>query len=527
MASKNISKRNFLQSVGMVGGTAAVMTALRGWEMSAAATMQKPPTLIVDGNGKSLLILGGGLAGMVSAIEMRKKGYDVKILEAQSTPGGRCISARKGTVIQDVGGETQTCQFENNQYLNVGPWRIPAEHHAVLHYCKTLNVPLEVFVNKAIYSYYFSEKTEGTLKNKSIKQVEADTDRAGHIHELLAKCAADGSLDDKLEQEDIDKLVDYLKEAGLLDSKDLKYKANQARGYSRYPKIGMDDGDLSEPFALKELLDYKFGGEYEDADHTGVMFQPVGGMDQIARGMERALPKTIFRFNAEITDIMQSDDGVTVTFTDTKTGKVETATADYCISCLPFPLLNKINTDFSDVVVDALKAPAAAPVVKLGQQFSHRFWEDEMIYGGVTHTDIPGHEDISYPSSDLHSNMGGVILTSYAKRGNSITLGNKSIADRNEQGLDAMEKIHPGLARKYYNGQSISLAWHKQKYALAGWVRWSNRNRRRKFPSLLKGEKRVLFAGGGMAPQHTGWMVGAIESAWYAIEDLDKRVSKE
>ena len=104
--------------------------------------MQKPPTLIVDGNGKSLLILGGGLAGMVSAIEMRKKGYDVKILEAQSTPGGRCISARKGTVIQDVGGETQTCQFENNQYLNVGPWRIPPEHHSTIYYCKTLGISL-------------------------------------------------------------------------------------------------------------------------------------------------------------------------------------------------------------------------------------------------------------------------------------------------------------------------------------------------------------------------------------------------
>lgn len=522
----SISKRSFLQSIGMVGGAAAMMTTMRSWEMSHAATREKPPTLQSDGNGKKLLILGGGLAGMVTAIEMRKKGYDCTILEAKETPGGRCMSARKGTVIEDVGGETQTCGFEDNQYLNVGPWRIPAEHHAVIHYCKTLGVPLEVFVNKAIYSYYYSDDADMPFKGESIQQTAIDTDRTGHIHELLAKCAADGSLDDKLEKEDIEKLTEYLKEAGLLDDKDLKYKANQARGYSRYPKIGMDDGELSEPYALKDLLGFKFGGEFEDADHPAVMFQPVGGMDQIARGMERAIPKNVFRFNAEITDIAQTEDGVNVTFTDTKSGKVETATADYCISCLPFPLLNKINTDFSDEVVDALKAPAAAPVVKLGQQFTHRFWEDEMIYGGVTHTDIPGHEDISYPSSDLFSNKGGVILTSYAKRGNSVTLGNKSIEGRNEQGLDAMEKIHPGLVRKYYNGQSISMAWHKQKYALAGWVRWSNRNRRRKFPALLKGEKRVLFAGGGMAPQHTGWMVGAIESAWYAMEDLDKRIAQ-
>ena len=526
MTNNSITKRSFLQSVGMVGGTAAMMTAMRGWELSAAATMQEPPTLTADGNGKKLLILGGGLAGMVTAIEMRKKGYDCQILEAKDVAGGRCISARKGTVIEDVGGEKQTCQFENNQYLNVGPWRIPAEHHAVLHYCKTLGVPLEVFVNKSIYSYYYSEKTEGPFKGKSIRQIEADTDHAGHVQELLAKCASDGSLDDKIGKDDLEKLVEYLKDAGLLNKKDLSYKASRARGYKNYPKIAMDMGKLSDPFAFSDIMNYKFGGKYETADHPSVMFQAVGGMDQIARGMERAIPTNIFRYNSEITDIMQSDDGVTVTYKDTKTGKVETATADYCISCLPFPLLNKINNDFSDEVVDALKAPAAAPVVKLGQQFNHRFWEDEMIYGGVTHTDIPAHEDISYPSSDLHSNMGGVVLTSYAKRGNAVKLGNKSILGRNEQGVAAMEKVHPGSALKHYNGQSISMAWHKQKYVLAGWVRWSNRNRTRKFPTLLKGEKRVLFAGGGMAPQHTGWMVGAIESAWYAMEDLDKRVSQ-
>ena len=47
-----ITKRSFLQSVGMIGGTAAVMTAMNGWNIGFASEMDKPPELSSDGNGK-------------------------------------------------------------------------------------------------------------------------------------------------------------------------------------------------------------------------------------------------------------------------------------------------------------------------------------------------------------------------------------------------------------------------------------------------------------------------------------------
>lgn len=42
---ETLTKRDFLQSIGMIGGSAAVMTALRGWEISSAATMEKPTNI--------------------------------------------------------------------------------------------------------------------------------------------------------------------------------------------------------------------------------------------------------------------------------------------------------------------------------------------------------------------------------------------------------------------------------------------------------------------------------------------------
>ncbi|MDG1996803.1 MAG: FAD-dependent oxidoreductase, partial [Emcibacteraceae bacterium] len=517
-----------LTSLGMVAGTSAMMTALASWDKAMASTMEAPPKMSAEGQGKKTLVLGAGISGLACALELTKKGYDVQILEAKENAGGRCMSARKGTVIQDVGGETQVCDFDHNQYLNVGPWRIPAEHHSTIYYCRKLGVELEPFVNKAFSAYYYQSKGEGDLIGKPVRQSKIDTDRAGHVAELLAKCVNDGALDQRLTQEDQERLLEYLRSTGLIDSKELNYRANLARGWEDAPTVGTDMGKLSEPFSLDSILGFKLGAHQEERDHPPMMFQPRGGMDQIPRAMEAALPKGIIRFNSEITDIVQSDSSVTVTYKDTKTGAVDTETADYAISCLIFPALNKINTDFTDDVIAGLQAPASSPIVKNGHQFSERFWEtEEHIFGGISPNDFPESGTISYPSSNMFGNNGGVLLTSYARGGTAIRVGGMSIKDRLEKGLEIGELVHPGRFRKYYNGKGVSMAWHKQKYALAAWVTWSKRNIRLKMPALMKGEKRVLFSGNGMAPFHQGWMFAAIEAAWNSMSDLDKRVSKE
>jgi len=525
--NKEFTKRDFLSSIGMVAGTSAMMTALSGWDMAMASTMTEPPKMSSEGKGKKILILGAGISGLVCAMELIKKGYEVQILEAKDHAGGRCMSARKGTVIEDVGGERQVCDFDNNQYLNVGPWRIPADHHSTIYYCRKLGIALEPFVNKAFAAYYYQSKGDGPLVGKSLRQSDVDIDRAGHVAELLAKCVSGGALDEKLTKEDQEKLLDYLRSTGLIDRRELNYRANLARGWENTPTVGTDMGKLSDPFELRDLLNIKIGARHEESDHPPMMFQPNGGMDQIPRAMEAALPNGIIRFDSDITDIVQSDNSVSVTYKDTKNGKVETVTGDYAISCIIFPALNKIKNDFTDDVIAGLRAPSSSPIVKQGHQFSERFWEtEEQIFGGITINDMPESGNFSYPSSELFSTKGGVVLTAYARQGAAIRLGNMSIADRLENGLKIGELVHPERFRKYYNGKGVSMAWHKQKYALAAWVTWSRRNITRKMPALIKGEKRVLFSGNGMAPFHQGWMFAAIEAAWHSIEDLDKRVSK-
>lgn len=72
----------------------------------------------------SVVILGGGVAGLVSAYELGKAGYKCTIIEPRSRTGGRNFTARAGTTQTDIFGRTQTCTFAEGQYMNCGPARL-------------------------------------------------------------------------------------------------------------------------------------------------------------------------------------------------------------------------------------------------------------------------------------------------------------------------------------------------------------------------------------------------------------------
>ncbi len=523
-----ISKRQLLKSIGMVGGSTAVFAAMQGWDLAGATEPTKaPPKITTDGHGKKIIILGAGLSGMTIAYELSKKGYECQIIEADDKIGGRCQSARKGSVIQEVNSDKQTCNFESGQYFNYGPWRIPAQHHPTLHYCHKLGVALEPLINKSPMAYYLADNIEGPLKGQRLRQTDVDLDRQGHIGELLAKCADQGKLDDMVSVEDREMLLEYLKAQGLINRRELNYRPNRARGWKDYPGAGEDFGVYSDIYKLTDLFKMKVGAHLENEDHPVVMFQPIGGMDRIAHALYDTLLKGTVHLNREVTNISQTTDGVSIKYKDTVSGEEMTAMGDYCISTIQFPVVSKIENNFNPELQKALKAPAGSPAFKQGLQFNRRFWEqDDMIYGGASMTDTPGHAITAYPSSELHSNGPGVVLGSYIWGGEAARLSNLSNKDRVEFALNVGEKLHPGNFHHHYNGNAVTMAWHRMKYHLGGWVTWTRRKRQRQLPTILKGENRVLFSGNGIATVQNGWMVGAFEGAWLTIKELDKRAAQ-
>src|SRR3981081_2116067 len=103
-----ISRRDLLSLIGAVAGSAAMVRAMTALGFASESGYTGPIKLGGDPEGASVLILGAGLAGMTAALELRKAGYKVQVLEFNSRPGGRNWTLRGGDSFTALGGFQQT-----------------------------------------------------------------------------------------------------------------------------------------------------------------------------------------------------------------------------------------------------------------------------------------------------------------------------------------------------------------------------------------------------------------------------------
>ena len=90
------TRRMFLEHLAGVGGTPLLLAGMSALGFGIEARAATPPQLSGGAKGKSVVILGAGVAGLTAAYEMSRAGYHVTVLEARDRVGGRSYSARKG-----------------------------------------------------------------------------------------------------------------------------------------------------------------------------------------------------------------------------------------------------------------------------------------------------------------------------------------------------------------------------------------------------------------------------------------------
>jgi monoamine oxidase len=520
-----MTRRDLLTLVGAAAGGSVMYQAMTSLGHAADTSYRGPIALDGDPRGASVLVLGAGLAGLVAALELRKAGYNVQVLEYSDRAGGRSWTIRGGDHYTELGGFKQVCRFDKGLYINPGPWRIPFHHRAMLDYCKRFKVALEPFVQVNSNAYLHSARAFGG-KPQRYRHIHADFN--GHVAELLAKAANQGRLDDAVTGEDKEILLEALKSWGALDANyaySAGIDASDRRGYESDPGGGLSGEPVpSTPLGLDAILTSRLwqnltaGGNYE---FHMPMFQPKGGMDRLAKAMRHELGDLI-RFNAKVTAIHQDERGVGVTYLHRGGGAPMHARADWCVCAIPLSILSQIEITVGAPMAAAISAVPYAPAVKIGLQMKRRFWEeDEAIYGGITYTDLP-IRSIGYPATDYGSGGKGVLLGAYAIFNTyAYELGALAPAERIARAVEWGAAIHPQYRDAFENGMAV--AWQRNPGSLGCFGAWSEDARKQHYANLCAIDGRIVLAG-EHASYLPAWQEGAILSALDAVSRLHRRV---
>jgi monoamine oxidase len=517
------SRRALLSMIGKVGGGAAMYQAMTALGHAAESQFAGPPQLSGARKGASVLVLGAGLAGMLSAYELMKAGYNVQILEYQGRTGGRNWSLRGGDTVTEIGA-TQSVGFAPGNYLNPGPWRIPFHHRTMLHYCQELGVELEPFVQ---INYNALVHRKNAFGGKPQKAGELIVDYNGHIGELMSKALNTGGLDSTVSKEDKEKLLAAMREWGALD-KDYKFSPSlevaSRRGYDRAPGGGVNGAPTPTGVnSLNDVLDSHIWSQiafYLEYVMQQTMFQPKGGMGKIGDAFAKKVGHLI-RLNSKVTKIAQDAKGVTVNWTDTKSGQTGVSKADYLVCTIPASVLSQLDVQVGKPMQAAIKALPYNSSVKVGLEMKSRFWEEKAhIYGGHSFTD-QAISLISYPSTNFFGKGPAVLLGGYAFGLGAYMLAGMTPEQRIKAALDQGSVFHPeDYKSQYLNG--VSMAWSRQEWILGCCANWTEQTREEHYQNLAAFDGRVVLAGEHVS-YYGCWQEGAVLSALDAITRLHKR----
>ncbi len=532
---KTIARREFLTSIGRMAGSAAMLRSMAamGIGLSAAscgsssaapgAPVQPPPPPRLQsprpgdwpanvGAGRSVVILGGGIAGMTAALEMRRLGYACTVLEAAAVAGGRNRTIRAGDSIVET-DSVQVCTFDvdTDLYFNPGPARISHHHEFLLGYCREFGVALETFVNDNHAALLHSTTSFGGQPQIK-RRVVADT--RGNVARLLAKAVNQNALDQDLSAADKTNILAMLQEFGDLNGS-FEYTGTGRAGFPGQENSGSRQrGEQVSPLQLQELIRETFWQMRQDyaqeLDQQPTMLQPIGGMDRIARAFESEVAADIV-YEAVVSEIRKITNGVRIVYRD-RFGTAISLDADYCLCTIPATVLRSIANDFSSTHQAAIAGFNYTSAGKIGFQ-SRRFWEqDHNIYGGISWTtqDIT---QIWYPNHGFGRNF-GVLVGAYMFGGSAgDTFAAQSPQQRINASVTQGSRLHSEYAAEVARG--VSVAWLKVPFQLGAWGT-SN-------PGILLSPDNNIFFAGEHLSLLQGWQEGAILSAYHAIDGIVAR----
>lgn len=546
-----LTRRQLLRGIAAIGGAGAAYTGMQSMGLlgPASALAQGPSTtaeLPAGGmQGKRVVIIGAGLAGLCAGMRLARAGADVEILEATGHVGGRSLTLRDGDSYSEWDWNSPTTmRFEQvgdvmpkdpDNYLNAGPGRIPQHHARVIDYCRELGVALQPYLFFSAANLMQNDDWNG---GKPVQLRRLKNDLRGHLAELLAKVENQGALDQLVNPAEVDAFLGMLQKFGQLTAEgaELFYRGASTNDYIR-SGYRIEPGDVLTPgraaptLSLDSVLQSDFWNDemFNNLEYfwQATLMEPVDGMDMIVKGFQRApVPggKTVNDLivsGEPVSRIDVTENGITVT------GKQKREGIDYVIPTLAPRLLARLGGNFLDPAIRRiLSSVDISHACKVGLQGRSRFWEDEdRIYGGISWTkDIINQ--IWYPNYGFNSPT-GVLTAAYIFSDEDDEFEKLSRRERVEAALDGGEKLHPGYRDKVFADNAVTIAWAKMPYQDGGWARDTFLTQPKLFEQMtyIDPINTGIYVAGDWFSHWPGWQVGALDSAHMATDMIHRQAA--
>jgi len=520
-------------------------------------------TILSPGQCKGLNvgIIGGGIAGLSAAFELRKLGFDITIFEQQK---------------ERIGGRIYTYYFDKNKryYGELGAMRIPVSHEATWKYINQFKLRTTPFVQNNDNAFIY-------VRNK-----RAINDPDGRS--VMEKIYPEFNLAPWERQEPWQKLVSYGLGASLLQiSPDIRRELLQnKKNYS--PEIeyfdsisirreleerGLSEGAIELISCIATFSGWLYDNSYIEslqeqyAVDDAFRYQIDGGMVNLPLAMYRSLkslnPKEYKNISenqlGEITwnngtrvkGIYKNNEDNTVILEYSSEGEITTSrqSFDFVVCTIPFSSLRNVIVYpmFSTGKMQAIKEVNYIAGQKTIFMCKEKFWEEggpsKAIIGGASYTDLPVGSiwfpsyNIEYNIADLESQVipsvrreyksyegaGGVLMASYNLARDAVRLGNLEPITRLEWIKTQVEHVQ-GLKKGYLDDivlDNKTIQWNNEQ-GFFGAVCYYMPGQKRLFSYVSSQPEygnRVYFAGEHISQEH-GWIQGAIKSAMMAANGV-------
>lgn len=495
--------------------------------------------------GVTIGIIGGGLAGMAAAYELRKVGADITVFEASN---------------ERIGGRVYTYYFDSDRkyYGEFGAMRIPVSHETTWHYINQLKLETLSMASPIRNNFLY-------VHNTRLRVTESITDLLYPKYNLepwerntpwpeLNKYASTYILDQltpELRAELLSIQPTYSEEIIRIMNMNSR-EALESLGLSQEaislisgvnPTIGSAlsisyDEHIKEEYSLDFRNLYRIKGG--NSNLPLVFYQTFISPDpsQYYDIPADLLGKVDYKSGHFVDGIFESGNDSRVHLRYRRSDDVQKMmnAFDFVLCAIPFSTLREVEIKpyFSNQKMQSILEFNYINAQKTNFLCNQRFWEMNTYYGnilgGISFTDLP-IQSIIYPSEhNLCQEMNscspeepGVLLASYSLNQNATRVGNQEEYDRIEYIKRSVEEVH-GLPSGFLDSivaQSKTVTWNNEPN-FRGALSFALPGQNYRFSYLMtlpEYNNRVYFAGDHISNKH-GWMQGALQTGKYAANNL-------